>query len=269
MVKKLLKYEAISYWSQMRPIYALMLVMGLILRLVSLVESESNLYTMLYGVTIFSYVMILLVGAVCSLTVSAKRYHTNLFSAEGYLTLTLPVKPSSHIIAKVMGAVLNIILTMAVIFLSVMVASFGELAYRIVELILYIISYALGGHGIASWLLLLEVIIFVIVGIAYNMLLIYACDSVGQLAKKGRVTKAFFAYIIYCIISQVIGVLAILGINSDGAIGFVRGVSKIMEESPHLFLHICMISGIVFIGGISVALFFVSHSILKNKVNLE
>ena len=115
MLGKLLKYDLRATAGTMLISYVILLGYALILQLTGLDLNFSNPYLdfqwimrlflyvgfviVMVGVLLFTYVQIL------------RRFYNNLFSAQGYLTNTLPVRPEAILVSKVLMGVIWIAVT--------------------------------------------------------------------------------------------------------------------------------------------------------------
>ena len=81
--------------------------------------------TTLLIIFLIIYYIFTLILALLTISHNSRRFKKNMFSHEGYLTNTLPVTPTQHIIAKVIVGAVNYILSFFVIFIGIEVLLSG------------------------------------------------------------------------------------------------------------------------------------------------
>ena len=101
----------------------------------------------------------------------------------------------------------------------------------------------------------MEAVLSVVLGLASNILLFYACISIGQLFKKNRTFGAVVAYFGYSFVVQILSSVALALLVESPYIGDV--IEFVLQRNY-------IISGIM-----SVVFFFVTRHIITNKLNLE
>ena len=102
MLSKLLKYEFKSTGRTFLPIYGALLITSFLTRLFVFNKDFSNSFFLSLFQVVISSLFGFLLMAVCILTlvVSLQRFYKNLLGEEGYLSMTLPVRPWQHILCK-------------------------------------------------------------------------------------------------------------------------------------------------------------------------
>ena len=116
----------------------------------------------------------------------------------------------------------------------------------------------------AGWngaLLIAESIIAVAAVIIYELLLFYACISVGQLARKNRILAAFGAYFAWYIITQIFGTIFVIlfAVLPQWLINLGDAVAEFSALHPILISHIAVWLIIVWELIFSVLMFFISR----------
>ena len=269
MVKKLLKHEAIFYYRTMLPMLIVILGMGIITRFVWFFEGENTTFSIVSTSALIVLIVAMVVGTVMSVIVGVKRFYTNLFTSEGYFSFTLPVTTSQHIFTKTLMAVVCFIATLIAIAVSGAIAMGTDVFFEVFKAIAYLAGLyfeATGAHGVFY---IIEVIIFFILSVASTYLLLYACITVGQLAKRNRVLAAFGAYFAYYVLSQIVSTIFIILLSAyHKYIPFER-LLEFAGNHPfaagHWFFVIC-----IAISGLFGAVYFVvCNGIMKKRLNLE
>ena len=110
MLNKLLKYEIKATARLFLPLYATILIFAAInlffLAAPDANENSISFYELAVGIGMIVYVILMTGLVVMTLFVLVQRFYKNLLSDEGYLMFTLPVKSWSHILSKLMIAML-------------------------------------------------------------------------------------------------------------------------------------------------------------------
>ena len=139
MVKKLFKYEFAAFSRVLIPVYVAMGGIAVLSRILQIFSNETSASSMLLGSSIFMYVIAVITAFGFVNVFAVVRFYKNMFTGEGYLTLTLPVTAAEHIWTKLLSAmlfnlfeiVLNIVLsTASTILLFYTCLSIGQLSKK-------------------------------------------------------------------------------------------------------------------------------------------
>lgn len=271
MVRKLIKHEFDAVGRSMFPMAVILLAMSFFTRIIQIFEVQSRTYNIVLGSAIVMLVIAMIVSLVMSVVISIKRFYTNMFTGEGYLTMTLPVTAVQHILTKLLVAFVSVAATVVAIIIAGSIATFGEVLVEIFKAIDYLADAYFkffGGHGVAY---ILEALIALIVVVASQFLLYYACISVGQMAHKNRVLAAFGAYFGYYIITQIFGTILVIlvSLQPQWLIDLMQSITDFAEYHPYAFVHYFIWCITLFYGALALAFFFISRYIITNKLNLE
>ena len=264
MLKKLLKYEYRALFKFLLPAYlctlglAFLFGIGLFLSVRKNFGSET-IVRLLIGVSSVYIFAIVGVSITCVVNI-AKRYYTNLFSGEGYLTFSIPATPEEHILSKLIGGLSTIVLTVLVSVLSLMIVDwssgsligFSELFSAIGRLF----TRLTGIHTAHAIALCIEGLLFLLLFGVMQLQIVYSCICVGQLfVTKDRKSMGGLVFALYIGVTHVLSMFTpILSIVS--ALSSIWGI--------HLLLWIMILGQ----AGLSVGAFFLQRYIIKNKLNL-
>ena len=271
MLRKLLKYEFLATGRQLLPAYAGVILFAVLSRIS--VEIGGGMDSFWQGIpeapwigVIFAIMMlfyVLSIFGVMALTVILiiRRFYTNLFKDEGYLTNTLPVSVDSLIWGKLIPAACWSVISGIVTILSFIIVFGGTFAA-------YGPDIDLGQY---FWLDLLEAIptfgLLVLNGIAAllaGILAFYSALSIGQLAKRHKILAAIGAYIgmsfVFSILFSTLGV----GIGTQAAYGVFSTIGN--EMSLIMLMYGIMLGVNVIQGAVH---YVITRSIMKNSLNLE
>ncbi len=269
MVKKLLKHEIIAYSRTILPIYIILLGVAVLTRFVQFFESDTISYNIVNTSSIVMLVVASVVCAVMSYFVGITRFYKNLFTNEGYLTLTLPVTTAQHIFTKSIVAVMFNILSVVAIAVSVLVATLGDVANEIIKAVAYLIKLFFKTAEVNGAFYAVEIITVLLISIFSSYLLFYACISVGQLAKKNRVLAAFGAYFAHYIITQIIGTIFVIVFSAFVDTDLYYNIIDYIELHPHTSLHIGICLFGAFYIGVGLIYYAIAHRIMTRKLNIE
>ena len=262
MVKKLLRHEFIYYFRTFSLFLPMVLVIALVTRMFKAMGDERYVQ-IVQG----SSEVLLTLGCVALLVMSAAvgviRFYKNMYSAEGYLTLTLPVTHSAHIFVKLLTAITCQVTCAATVFVASIIAGAGSdigdtthyygnvidttsFIIYIVEIIALVLSYAVA-----------------------NMLMYYTCITIGQTAKKNRILMSVGAYFLIYIIGQVIATFAIIVISVLSTTGALDGIGILYYQNPDLTIQLFLLAFILMYVVISAIFWRITQSIMTKKLNLE
>jgi hypothetical protein len=121
MLGKLLKYEWKATARYFVFLYAAVLGMALLNKFFWFIESENVVLNVLRGIITAVFVLLIIASFVFSFVIIIYRFYKNLLSDEGYLSFTLPVSVSKHIISKMLIGALWSFLTVIVLILALLI----------------------------------------------------------------------------------------------------------------------------------------------------
>lgn len=265
MVKKLFKHEFQSYWRILIPVWCVLLGIAAFGRLLFLLESDTVIYDIVSGSSIFFYVISLIAALMFPLVLAVIRFYKNLFTGEGYLTFTLPVTTGQHLRVKVITAVAVQLATLLVMLLSAAIFAAGEVLVEVCKAIGYIFSHLAPltkGHLVFY---VLEFILLLVVAWFAEFLLYDTCIAIGQLFKKNRVLAAVGVYFGLYMITQVVGTI---GIAISAFLDW-ESIGEWIASNWIPFIHLVLCSCIVVCAGMVVVYYVITHHIIRKRLNLE
>lgn len=277
MLAKLMKYEikATSRW--FLPLYVSVLIFSLINRFTlyspymnnkfSFVSSSINnpavagnsfssvMKGIISALSMFIYVTLFIGLFVATLIVVIQRYYKSLLGDEGYLMFTLPVNSWQHILNKLLVSMLWCFLSTLVAICSILIlipaGSIHEITNAFRQL-----KELFGIPGIINLLL------FMILGLTLSILQIYSAISLGHLFNKHKLLLSFAMYLGIDAVKQFISLIILAVIASATSTQF----SDI--DGLNLFKNIMGIFT-VFCAVFSAGHFFLTSYLTKWKLNLE
>lgn len=206
---------------------------------------------------------ILIFGGVIGLYLSnyyiiIRRFYSNLYEREGYLTWTLPASPHAIILSKFVGALVASLYCLFLLFLSgfitilVMGAVMGEDLSPVFSI------FEAFSHSVVYW-----IIIWWIFTTASGILLFYVSIALGQLFQNRRGLKAILFFFLLCIVLSIIGTAVQPVRDLNDLLRLLYNYGN-MEE-----LGISFIPGLIYEVIKIVSMYFTVHYISKYKLNLQ
>ncbi|MBQ1263327.1 MAG: hypothetical protein IIX89_03455 [Oscillospiraceae bacterium] len=273
MVKKLFKYEFASYLKVLVPFNIVMLSVALFTRLIQFFDMDipvySTIYDIVFGLSTMTYFLSTAACFAAVLILAVIRFHKNLYSAEGYLSFTLPVTATQHIFVKLGTALALSAITLVSIVVSFAVFSAGDLGIEVVKAADYLLKLLFDKIGINLWFYAFELIVLLIVSLSTSLLFYYTCISLGQLFKKNRILGAVGVYFIFYVATQIIsGIVMFSYTIVVSTIDMVK-VGEFIAKHYIPLLHTAFGVGILIYAAVGTAHFFVNRYIMVKKLNLE
>ncbi|MBO4750668.1 MAG: hypothetical protein J5546_10150 [Lachnospiraceae bacterium] len=234
-----------------------------------------SVVSVLIGVLgILSYVA-MLVGVSFGFTIYlGVRFFRSMYSDEGYLTNTLPVKPMELLVAKVITAavwslIMNLVMYAFVILLVLigtsrvldlnffdMIKSFREFIDLVMEYLFSDMRKDLAASAVL-------ILVMMIIGPFAEIATLFGALTLGQLSWKNKGLMGVLVYLGLRMVMGVVGGIANIAFN-------VATFSRVAQGNGTLFLAngrylVSLLISVAF-GGL---LFVISGYIVKNKLNLE
>ncbi len=273
MVKKLFKYEFAAYLKTLIPFNIVLLSVALFTRLVQFFEigivELRFIYEIIITLSIITYVATIIACFAAVFVMAVIRFYKNLYSAEGYLSFTLPVTASQHIFVKLATAVALMGLTLVSTIVSLAIATAGELGIEILKASGYLAKKFVEAVGVNGCFYVVEIIVILVASLCTSILFYYTCISIGQLFKKNRILGAFGVYFIFYLASQILsGIFMISWTLATSVLDFAA-IGEFIENNITWLLHLLFIGSAVLYAAVGTAYFFVNRFIMSKKLNLE
>lgn len=269
MVKKLLKQEITYYIRSLTPVFIILMGISILGRITHIFESDSWIYEIIGNASVAVYAVSVLAALGFATAFIIIRYYKNMFTGEGYLTLTLPVSYEQHLITKLLSAVLVSFTSLVIVLISCVVFLGSEWMVEIYKAAAYLAQHIIEKVGANFGLYVIEFLILLIVGTITEILNYYMCISLGQTFKKRRILAAIGIYYGLYLVVQVgtIIVSTILTLAWENVDFEV--IEKWLSANYIGLIHGGMIGGIIMSIILSCVMFLICRFVLKNKLNLE
>lgn len=231
----------------------------------------SQLSFMMYGSYMMLYVLSIFALSIGSAIYFYVRFYRNLYTDQGYLMHTLPVSEHSLILSKAMIAAAWRLFGMIITTVGIgsLIFSFMGSALRTEYLNIGDVYEAFGFDEVSPFLVILYMflmLLFAVGSIIFSVFQGYAAVSIGQLASKNKVLASVGAYfgiqIALSIVSNIITQsIMIVGLQFDYRWDFMDNFSLIF------LIYLVVINVVLY--GVSAGFYFITHAIMKNRLNLE
>lgn len=265
MLKKLLKYDLRSlfklWWIFAVILFCVCITSGLILS-----NGISGDFIIVAVITILTLILGMSAFALSPIIMSGIRFYKNLFSDEGYLTFTLPVKKSDIINSKLIASTLLTALSYIVIGLSIFSMMFfpSDNILSQISAVVEGITHFFEDYGIWSIFIVLEGLIALLLASLLSVLFLFVCISFAcMITKKARVITAIGIYYgASSVMNFFYNILAFSSANVGTTI-FNLPADKSSTAICLLLLVLILILSIV-----AVALYMLQYFLIDKKLNL-
>ena len=271
MFWKLLKYDFRSMFKQFAFIWPGALVLALINRFtITGAGSSSRVGETTAVIAMVVYVAILLTMFVVAVIFTIQRFYKGLLGDEGYLMHTLPVNPWAHITSKLVTACVATLVSTAVAVLSIIIIAtngwmpdFSDFAALFRGFRILLTHWDI--HATQAVLLLVELVVCILLGMAQGYLHLYLAMALGHLFSKNRAAMSVVAYIgINAALSMAMSIFGSLGVFS-----YMNGWLDFFQRpgwgTAHMFMWVAIISQ----AALAAVFFAGTEYILRRKLNLE
>lgn len=193
MLGKLLKNEWRCTYKQMLVLYVMLIVVTVFGCLECSIDAlqKGTIGQVLARIFVLTYVISVMALMLMTYINTVTRFFKSMFSDQGYLTHTLPVKPLSHLNVKLFVSFVWLILSGILLILSVVaicIAAGFSLPWPIDFNELNEAAYAMFGYNFAVTVLVLLLALFL--ACLDSLLLAFAAFSLGQLSNRHKVGSA-------------------------------------------------------------------------------
>lgn len=274
MLGKLIKHETRATSRIFLPLYGALLILTIFTKLVMAIGApdffsetvtSNKVAEIILGIS-FTLYFILIVGiSVMTLVMIIQRFYKNLFTDEGYLMFSLPVKTWELVLSKLLvgmiwSAVCTIMIVLTFFIFSLGYFSMMELSQSIRSA--YSMFYLQTGMELN--LFIVELIIFFLAETVASILMIYVSVAIGQLFNQHRIIAAFGAYIVITIAIQTI-VSIFMAVFAIGNLE-----NTILNGSDAMTAVHWLLNGTTILNVImGIGFYYGTLTIMKKRLNLE
>lgn len=277
MILKLFKYDFMNIGKKLIPFYIAALVIGIINRFllltsdISRLEREENFLAMFGSPLLYFAYFAVVFGIFCmTVFVIITRYSSSIYGNEGYLTNTLPLKPSQIILAKLINFLIWIFISYFVIFVSLFILFPFEFFIRniIKDPEFYQDLNTMVKEFFSSKYIFISILQLIYNFFAHvqSILIIFLSIAIANLFKSYKVVVGVIAFFIISIIFSFISASVTYSTISNLDVPVIYG-----DTDPTIFLSLRngTITSILYSLISSVLLFFGVHYLHTHNLNLE
>lgn len=261
MLGKLIKHE----WKAVGKVLAimhvallLMAVIGKIMLSIDVLQKMEVMWVSLLGI----YVLSVIAVGVGTHIYLAMRFYKNMYTDEGYLSFTLPVKPWEHIFSKTLISSIWILIDGVVIVASIFIlVMYKGMGTEILQGWNQFVAELTAGGMVISWKVI-QVVITAIISLVSIPLTYYFSISIGQLFNSHKMLAAVVVYFISVNVLQVVSTVI--------SAGYLIVIPETVMETEMIdmfggMLNIGLIEQII----VAVGFWLIINFIMNKKLNLE
>lgn len=285
MLGKLIKYENRNVKKALLPLalgIILVSILGTIMLKISLFTSEnfepgSVIATVLLtgSSLMLGFSILAIISAIfVAFFLIYQRYYRSMFTDEGYLTFTLPVKPNQILFSKILVGVIWAIITAISTFIGITIfVLFGTstdfINTAVIDEILSVFKTAFNMglvSGIDVAVFITEFVITILLQTIASFTLVFLSLTIGcQIAKKHKIIASIvFFFLISAIASTIESSIEVaLMITSFKDIMLIETLNSVSD------FYWIMIPSIIFSAVMSVVYFVINNFIISKKLNIE
>lgn len=260
MLGKLIKHEFRATGRILLPLYMVCMILAFIIRGTEMLQNSGILFTSFLTVI---YIVIMISVVVATFFLMIFRFWKNLLGEEGYLSMTLPVTVTQHIVSKAIVTGIWSVFGGMIVIVSMFIMTMNADMVQSINSIWSAVSTVFSGVDTTGVKILVAVAI--ILQAFVQPLYFYASMSIGQLVSKYRGILSIGAYLMISTVSSFISGLyyGIFGNETD-----IMN-QQMSAEAMTSYVSINMFGSIINLVIMGTICFFITKYILSKKLNLQ
>ena len=270
MLRKLLRYDlkfVFKYW-WIAAVTSLVLSVagGISLSLMDAEKQPPALIMLLLTLTVVFSIVGLVAFCLLSYLSIYIRFYKNLFTDEGYLTFTLPVKLSRLLNAKLLTALITMIGTFLVLFADIfLLISIGG-GKEVLDDLGKLLKNILYEVDIYFYLYLIQFVILLLLTMVFSALFLFCCITFGSIiTKKAKVPAAIgIYYVANCVFSGFLQFIFLFGFPALG-----DWIYALPESMHYPLIALVLLAAILTFGLACLLLYALQYWMLHRKLNLN
>lgn len=269
MLGKLIKYDLKATSRFLIVIHAFLLLIAVFLRIIFIERLANSSYDgSELGITlVFTVFFVGFIGASFgTYLIIATRFYKNLFSDEGYLTHTLPVKRGTHLLTKTISGTIWGMIDVVLLYLSIYILISCRPLMEVFSTHGAEIAETFGFASVAdAKMLLIYFVVFSLLSTISSVVMIYASVVFGQLFGGHQVLGAVVAYFV---LQTVIGLLSTAFMGVQGMIYSYNTAADELSTFADWMWSILNMS-LAMEAVVTIILYVASYLLMKKKLNLN
>ena len=216
MLGKLIKHDLKATWKVAVSLDAVLLLLGILTALmIQALPHVGESFGM--GLFMFSFMGLFYIGIIAANLITliylVVRYYRNLYTSEGYLTFTLPVKSDNIFHSKVITGALWMFLSYLFTFIALAIMGFGfmkavDISWdRAMQGLSEVFTFMGMNDPKFCAIMLITILITPVAGVVS----MYFCISIGQLWQEHKVLGAVLCVVGLYVINQIVTQAVFLG----------------------------------------------------------
>ena len=273
MLGKLIKHEFRATARLMLPLFLVVILLSAFTRLTTGLVSHTpdlpSVLRILNGLLVAGFVLSLIVVSVFSVVLMVSRFYRNLMTDEGYLMFTLPASIHQLLWSKLIVSAVWFIATFLIDALGILIAAYqGGMLRDILNGFGSFFRELNGAYGFDTAAFLLEVLVLVLLALIVSCLNFYAPIAIGHSFAGHKILLSVVFYFAIGIAWQIIGVFA----GAGGINLLAESFSYVGPETIQRtlsYVHggmLTVIGAMAFVGAV---MYFVTWIMLKKRLNLQ
>lgn len=260
MLGKVLKYDLKALCRYLIPLYAVLLGLGIMIRLLGFFDNVS-IIAIICGLMIVALVVLSCLSFVLNGIFSVKHYLENLFKDEGYLTHTLPIKKGTLLFSKVLASLVTFCVTALILVVSLIIAFYQKGLFGDV-----IKGLNLSIYGMTVYEFLLFMIVYGIIGYIATILMVYAAIAIGYSRSSNKLVNSVVCGLIFYFVMEFLylGLLGIIMIINPSFMSNLDNGTFMMKDLISFFSIFMVFTALI--GGVY---YYISYRFMDKKLNLE
>lgn len=279
MLGKLFKYEFKNTSKLMLTVYGIFIISTIISTIglsTNVLQTDIDRLPLIFQLMFFAVMMLYILSMFALFLVTfvylCIHFYKTMYSDQGYLTHTLPVKPVALFNVKLTTAWVWMMGSMILFVLSIFIMMFGATQGELIDIVLNSpIPQILEQFEQVFGMKFLTFILLMFVMMAFScvsyLLMVYVSISIGQLFNQHKIVMAVVAGIVIYVLEQIANSIIVLlagnsYFNTYVYEGFNVTVSDIMFSTP---VVASMIVSLLF----AIAFYAICAEIQKKHINLD
>ncbi len=279
MLGKLIKHEWLSTWKVPTALciyLGVFTILGCVSFLSPMWESDNVIIELIAMLSVILYILSLFAITITVFVYFVVRFYRNMYTNEGYLTHSLPVRPWEHIFSKGLIFFIWMVITVIALTASIMLLLLtalstvdGQTIYMIWDSFKHEVAPELSAmwqelFGMSFGVYILVIITSCIISCVYAIMMIYLSISIGQLFNKHKLMASFVAYAVINCIMQLIASLLQLPIYKI----LLADTITVNTAVPNMFRYM-IFSSLALSMVVAVIYAFATEYITRKKLNLD
>lgn len=267
MLNKIIKYEFKSTARIFLPLCAATIALALLVKLSIVLASSFGVMVVPSALLIFLYGVSIVAALVITIGVSVYRFYKSMTGDGAYLTYALPVTTWQLVFAKLLAAVVWLLISCASVLLSVLICAYYKEFLSDAGSLLSLVTDAFtNGYGVKmSAAIIITVVALLLVCFA-GYLMFYVSIAIGQLWRGHRLIGSILTYIGLSFLNQMLSVSFMTVIMRS----FSSLWNQLSESTPAIFnLYTFWGAVDLLIFAVAAVYYLITCWLLRHRLNLE